>query len=126
MKTQAQTKYHDLLDYLMNDENQIYFGQDVKNEIKNKIEKLYDEHIQVKQKLNENGDFGLTYTTIGHDDSYPTKHIIWFHTQEDRDIVYEDYKKGKYYDSKFNKYLPYHDTIYLNFELGDKIHRTDI
>lgn len=100
------TKYHELKEKIVGFEDW-QIDEKEKNELTTIIDELYLQDLKRRKKENENGKFGLKYFTIHDDSKYWDEHKVFFTTKKERDLVYENWSKGLYWDELFKTYIPY-------------------
>jgi hypothetical protein len=102
---QNNTKYHQL--YLILDTADDYFPKEQRKELLTIIKELYETYLCINEDEDNNGKYGISYTTIHDDSRYHDHHKQFFSSLEKRDLVYEDWSNGLYYDNIFKCDLEY-------------------
>lgn len=118
MANQNNTKFHEL--YLILKSADDYFPKEDRKELLKLIKELYESEIDRNELEDENGTYGIAYTTIHDDSSYYDHHTKFFSSKEKRDNVYQDWFKGLYWDNIFECELEY-PTPTPNFGNMEKI-----
>ena len=102
---QNDTKYHQI--YLELKEAKNYFPKKDRSDLLKTIKDLYNEFLELVSNESGNGKYGIRYSLIGEDSSYPTTYQIFFRTKCIRDNIYDDWINGRHWDNIMNQELEF-------------------
>ena len=102
---QNDSKYHLLYLTLQNEDD--WYPKEDRKEVLELIKELYEENGKLVKEKDDEGKYGIRYSTIGCDDSCSTISEQFFFTMKKRDDVYDDWINEGYWDSIFNTELEY-------------------
>jgi len=102
---QNDSKYHLL--YLSLKDADEWFPKEDRKELLDLIKQLYEDNQKLVKNKDDEGKYGIRYSTIGCDDSYSTISEQFFSSKKRRDDVFDDWGKGGYWDDIFNTELSY-------------------
>lgn len=117
---QINSNYHIL--YNMIEALEDYDVIENKKEILSTIKQLFNEYSELKNNINNKGQFGIEYYTIHDDSSYADKYTQFFTNEKERDNVFDDWNNDRYWDNIFQQELNYR-TPGSNFHNPTKIVR---
>jgi hypothetical protein len=100
------TKYHKLAEKIINLPSWDDLT-DTKEELFSLVKEVYNEHLKFEKVRNENGRYGIRYYTVPEDSRFSDVYISMFHTEKERDLVFDSWDKEVNWDNVFEQELEY-------------------